>query len=174
MKRGVTATYEAAVRADPTRPVYLVTIPTGLASPDDLVRITNFSSNVLFPDPGGDIYEAVAHGSGDFQIDMDGGKGGPLSIADVDGLSLHASKTWRDLIVLGAKFQFQKVDVLAAQRTDLDDVDHVQSDSFMIATWVRPHGEIVFELKPLMAWLSVVELPPDTVTKEKYPGIPLV
>lgn len=174
MKRGITTAYEDAVRADPTKPVYLVSIATDLSAPDDVLRITNFSSDVLFPDPGGDTYEAVPHRADDFQIDMDGGKGGDLAIADVDGLSLHANKTWRDLIILGANFQFQKVDVFAAQRSELGDALDIQSDSFMIADWGRPHGEMVFALKPLMAWLDVVELPPETVTKEEYPGIPLV
>lgn len=162
--RAWTSQFQTAMQAaDPLRPLLLVTLATGLAAPNDVVRICNADAPVTFPD-GGNVYTPRPFELGQVRIQSQENPGGTtLAIGD-DGYL-------RGLVNAGAAFENREVEVRLVERSRFDSAAHMQFEVFVVER--RPEelaGVFSFALKTLDAYLDD-PFPLGTFTKERFKGI---
>ncbi len=163
MRNWESAFLAAMQTAAPFRPLVLVTVRTGLASPNGLVRMCNAERPITF---GGNVYTPRPFGVGRVSIEGDRAATVTLELGD-DGAGF-----WRGLINAGATFEDRRIDVMIVERSQLDGALKRNIEAFVAdGSPDEAGGRISIPMKTLDSFMDEA-FPMRNVDHQAFPGIP--
>ena len=152
------------------QPVWLLEVITKLAAPDDFLRWTNYSRNVLWPDPSGDTFTRRAFEVPAYTLEAAAeGKASQIAIADADSFirDLIEDDSWEPR---GKRILLRRIDRGAVSSS---------TDRYAFTFIVDTYEHAEYEWKPVLAPLRALyrRLIPSTTYNRSDPdtghkGIP--
>ncbi len=145
------------------RPLWLVEIATGIASPTHL-RVTNHARSLTF---GGNTYTARPFKPGEQSVSVESNADGTtIEVADLDSAIAG-------YIASGATFQNAAVELYF---TDVAATGGATSygylGSYLVESYTQNDGRVTFHCRPLLAVFGI-EIPIRLMTRQDYPGLPV-
>ena len=159
------ATFKQALEAAKLKPLVMVTVDTGLASPDDVVRMCNAERPVEFPD-GGDLYTPRPFDVGEIPVTTHAeSTGTSIQLGDADGF-------WRALVNAGMDLEDRRVEVRIVERSQLDSSAKRSLDKFVVDGSPDEAADVVqLQLKPIDSFQDEF-FPRGIMDREFFPGLP--
>lgn len=165
MTRGAPAGFLTTSQAPGLAPIWLLRLATGLAAPNDTIRICTANRTITFPTSGGSTYAPRPVEIPEIVLgtDAEGGGGSTLRLGDADSY-------WHGL---GASWAGKRVSIL---RTDADllsaGTNVIWNDFFVDGPeWDHGRRELLLTLLPFRSKLRRL-IAPDLVTRAAFPGVP--
>lgn len=161
MSRDWPATFTTENQSVDPKPSLLVEVTTGLAAPNDTIRMTNEDADRSW---SGSTFTARPFEFGDF--DIEGGRAAEveLKVADVDGYWA----TW----LASTDFRWQRVRRYRIDRDAVSATSHAQLDTFRVLAYSRTDRELTFSVGPTAAVLEEMHIPGRFMTRVDFPGMP--
>ncbi len=163
--RSWNASFKQVLEAAKLKPVVLVTVDTGLASPNDIIRICNAERPIAFPD-GGDVYTPRPFEVGEIPVvTHDESTGTTMQLGDADGF-------WRALVNAGMDLEDRRIEVRIVERSQLDGSAKRTLDKFVVDGSPDEAGDVMqVQLKPLDSFQDEI-FPRGIMDRVFFPGLP--
>lgn len=165
MTRGTASGYLTQSQGAAPKPVWFLRVATGLSAPDDLKRVTSFHRDITWPAAGSDSYTSRPISVPEVEVGAEEGS------TELEELRLgDADAYWNGL---GADFVGKRVSVLRGDMDLLASTANSLWNDFFVdqSEWDHSTRELVLHLVPFRGKLRRL-VPPDLVTRDKFPGVP--